>query len=112
MFPIIVLSRHKASIVFMGILVLIFLATSALAIVLAMAPLTTCGDPSYVEAHALTDNVQLRCQLVQAECALLWLGRCSFRDCANGLDLVAFIICSVTAFKGVKHYNSEVIGTI
>ena len=80
MFPIIVLSRHKASIVFIGILVLIFLATSALAVVLAMAPLTTCGDPSYVEAHALTDNVQLRCQLVQAECALLWLGRGSFRD--------------------------------
>jgi membrane-associated HD superfamily phosphohydrolase len=80
MFPIIVLSRHKASIVFMGILVLIFLATSALAVVLAMAPLKTCGDPSYVEAHSLTDNVPLRCQLVQAECALLWLGRCSFRD--------------------------------
>jgi hypothetical protein len=79
MFPIIVLSRHKASIVFIGILVMIFLATSALAVVLAMAPLTTCGDPSYVEAHALTDNVELRCQLVQAECALLWLGRRSFR---------------------------------
>lgn len=64
----------------MGILVLIFLSTSALAVVLAMAPLSSCGNMSYVQAHSLTDGVELRCQLVQAECALLWLGESPSQD--------------------------------
>lgn len=108
-FPVIILSRHKASIIFIGILVVIFLSASALAVVLAMAPLTSCGDMSYVQAHALTDGVQLRCQLVQAECALLWLGKRPAQYSFDDVDLLAFVPCTILAFTGVKHYSIETV---
>jgi hypothetical protein len=73
-FPTIVLSGHRGLVLFFGITVLLLLITSALAIAFAMTPAGSCLNADYVVSHTLTDGNILRCQMVQAQCALLWIG--------------------------------------
>ena len=73
-FPAIILSHHRGLILFFGITVLLLLITCSLAIAFAMAPATSCSDWDYVVSHALTGGSPVRCQLIQIQCAFLWIG--------------------------------------
>lgn len=73
-FPTIILSGHRGLILFFGITILLLLLTSALAITFAMTPAGDCSNVDYVTIHALTGGTTIRCQMVQAQCALLWIG--------------------------------------
>jgi hypothetical protein len=73
-FPAIILSKHRGLILFFGITVLLLLVTSCLAIAFAMTPASSCSNWDYVLSHALTGGSMVRCQLIQIQCAFLWIG--------------------------------------
>src|SRR5579859_1496177 len=78
-FPAIILSHHRGLILFFGITVLLLLITCSLAIAFAMTPASSCSDGDYVVSHALTGGSLVRCQLIQIQCAFLWIGTLPFR---------------------------------
>jgi hypothetical protein len=80
MFPTIILSGHRGLILFFGITVLLLLITSSMAIAFAMTPVGNCSNADYATSHSLTGGSKVRCQMVQTECALLWIGLRSGMD--------------------------------
>jgi hypothetical protein len=80
MFPTIILSGHRGLILFFGITVLLLLSTSSLATAFAMTPVGKCANADYATSHTLTGGSRVRCQMVQTQCALLWIGLRSDMD--------------------------------
>lgn len=79
-FPTIILSGHRGLILFFGITVLLLLSTSSLATAFAMTPVGNCANADYATSHTLTGGSRVRCQMVQTQCALLWIGLRSGMD--------------------------------
>ena len=106
-FPTIILSGHRGLILFFGITVLLLLLTSALAIAFAMTPTGNCSNADYLTIHALTGGSTIRCQMVQAQCALLWIGLARIVHAVLSTDLAAFIGSSVLTYRVVTGEKVE-----
>jgi Membrane-associating domain len=91
---------------------LIFYLASALALTVAIAPAQSCSDSDYTSKNKLLAGVGgSRCQLIQANIALLWIGNTDIRrsDLAFATYFLAVVLKMKRYWKKVDDaiYNDD-----